>query len=541
MTALTTLGGLTLEPAGFTQPKPLVLLAYLALEGPQQRRHLAELFWPAGQSLKSLAMALSRLHGAAPRCWEADGTRLRCAVECDAVTLLAALDAGDIGLAIDLYRGPFLAELTPSQLGEELADWLIATRARLADRYRTRLLAAAERSAADGDLESAADLTTLALGLTGAPAAGALVDSVAKRVSPAGTDEDPPTDWEAAWALLEHGQREAAAGLAVFAGGFRRDAAEAVAQVGLRMLNSLLDSAWLLASATGRLRLRDELAGFARRRLDDSPHAAAVRTRHAHWFAELARRAEAQGRGPDQAALAAQVVEERGNLLAALDHFAAHDAQRGLALAVDLAPTWSRRGMALEASSQLQRFLCLSQVEGTTRGWARLRLAQLSEQLGNETAAEPTYGALIEDAVRDGEGALRAEALLGLSRARCRRSSWAEALELADAALRLAREVGEEALERDALIESGRLLTAAGDIRGALTRLERAVVASQSAGDLRAEAEASLGLSSAMSAVGEPGRARWLAERGLELFTLLGDVRGVGEASALLDASNRSS
>lgn len=537
MTALTTLGNLVLEPAGFTQPKPLVLLAYLALEGPQQRRHLAELFWPAGQSLKSLAMALSRLHKAAPHCWEADGTRLRCAVECDAVTLLAALDAGDIGLAIDLYRGPFLADLTPSQVGEELGDWLIATRARLADRYRTSLLAAAERSAADGDLESAADLRALTLGLTGAPAAGYLVDSVAKRSSPADPDEDPATDWDAAWALLEHGQREAAAGLAVFAGGFRRDAAEAAAQVGLRMLNSLLDSAWLLASATGRLRLRDELAGFASRRLDDSPRAAAVRTRHAHWFAELARRAEAQGRGPDQAALAAQVVEEQGNLLEALDHFAAHDAQRGLALAVDLAPTWSRRGMALEASSQLQRFLGLSQVEGTTRSWARLRLAQVAAQLGDETAAEPTYCALIEEAVSAGDGALRTEALLGLSRARCRRASWAEALELADTALRLARETGEEALERDALIEAGRLLTTAGDIGGALIRLERAVVASQSAGDLRAEAEASLGLSSAMSALGEPGRARWLAERGLELFTLLGDVRGVGEASALLNAS----
>jgi hypothetical protein len=39
---LRTLGGLGLEPADFRQPKPLLLLAYLAFEGAQSRRH-----WPS--------------------------------------------------------------------------------------------------------------------------------------------------------------------------------------------------------------------------------------------------------------------------------------------------------------------------------------------------------------------------------------------------------------------------------------------------------------------------------------------------------------
>ena len=42
---LRTLGGLQLEGTEFQRPKPLLLLAYLALEGPQERGYLAELFF----------------------------------------------------------------------------------------------------------------------------------------------------------------------------------------------------------------------------------------------------------------------------------------------------------------------------------------------------------------------------------------------------------------------------------------------------------------------------------------------------------------
>src|SRR5690606_16722729 len=46
---LRTLGGLGLAGAGFARVKPLLLLAYLALEGPKERRFLADLLWPRRQ------------------------------------------------------------------------------------------------------------------------------------------------------------------------------------------------------------------------------------------------------------------------------------------------------------------------------------------------------------------------------------------------------------------------------------------------------------------------------------------------------------
>lgn len=51
MAVLHTLGRLQLAAPGspeqplFTGPKPLLLLAYLAIEGPMTRRHLGELFY----------------------------------------------------------------------------------------------------------------------------------------------------------------------------------------------------------------------------------------------------------------------------------------------------------------------------------------------------------------------------------------------------------------------------------------------------------------------------------------------------------------
>lgn len=62
---LRTLGGLRLRDTQFQRPKPLLLLAYLVVEGAKDRRFLAELFWPgAANHLNSLAKALSQLRQA---------------------------------------------------------------------------------------------------------------------------------------------------------------------------------------------------------------------------------------------------------------------------------------------------------------------------------------------------------------------------------------------------------------------------------------------------------------------------------------------
>lgn len=170
MTRIKALGGLGLEPAAFTQPKPLLLLTYLALEGAQQRRHLAELFWPEGNRMKSLSMTLTRLRQAAPEVVAADEKRAWTAAPSDAGTLLTALDEGDWQRADALYSGAFAEGVALAGWGGELEEWVFGTREYLAERVQHALLSLAEEAARAADFARAASLAERAFKLPGSSA-----------------------------------------------------------------------------------------------------------------------------------------------------------------------------------------------------------------------------------------------------------------------------------------------------------------------------------------------------------------------------------
>ncbi len=123
------LGGLGLEGHAFHRLKPLLLLAYLALEGPKARRHLAQLFWPRAQDpLNSLSVALNQLK---PTGAIEGNEILRARVPTDLEALRQALREGQLEEARRLYRGTFL-EGVELPLGEELEEWVWSTRERIA-------------------------------------------------------------------------------------------------------------------------------------------------------------------------------------------------------------------------------------------------------------------------------------------------------------------------------------------------------------------------------------------------------------------------
>lgn len=166
---LNTFGHLALEGSGFTRQKPLLLLAYLAIEGPKPRRYLAELFFmDTRDPLNSLSRALSYLRSGAPGSVEADNTRAWAALACDATELLSAADAQDHRTCLNLYRGAF-AEDVNLALGAELEEWLFGTREHFAGRHREVLLQRAEQEASAGGLAQAAAHAEAAYTLTGAP------------------------------------------------------------------------------------------------------------------------------------------------------------------------------------------------------------------------------------------------------------------------------------------------------------------------------------------------------------------------------------
>ena len=166
---LQTLGGLKLHNSDFTRPKPLLLLGYLALEGARDRRHIAELFFSqASDCMSSLRTTLKRLRQEVPNTLESDGDTLCTSLECDARSLLAQLETGDLEACVQRYAGAFLAGLTLPDWSAELEEWVYATREFIASSVRGALLTLAERKAARAEFEAAGALAERACWLPGA-------------------------------------------------------------------------------------------------------------------------------------------------------------------------------------------------------------------------------------------------------------------------------------------------------------------------------------------------------------------------------------
>ncbi len=90
---LRTLGELSLEGIAFKRVKPLLLLAYLAVEGPKERWLLKELFWrDVKNAQSSLSTALGHLRNVGEGVVGSDEARAWCEAESDAGELLEALD-----------------------------------------------------------------------------------------------------------------------------------------------------------------------------------------------------------------------------------------------------------------------------------------------------------------------------------------------------------------------------------------------------------------------------------------------------------------
>lgn len=146
---LVTLGRLALEYSDFSRPKPLLLLAYLALQGPQPRRVLADLFWmDARDPTDSLSTALRRLRNDVGGAIVADGRHVRAVIACDAQDFLAGIRNGE-PRALGLYGGSFAQGLDLA-LGSELEEWVYSTREHLAGHARNLELRLAELAFARG-------------------------------------------------------------------------------------------------------------------------------------------------------------------------------------------------------------------------------------------------------------------------------------------------------------------------------------------------------------------------------------------------------
>ena len=184
-------------------------------------------------------------------------------------------------------------------------------------------------------------------------------------------------DWS--HALLTAPERALFARLAVFAGGFTLEAAEAVgadrpdgpegpepggieAPEVLDLLTRLVDQSLVVAEAepggAARYRQLETLRQYAAERLEQSGEREAVGRRHAGYFLGLAGRAAEAMHGPDQGAWFDRLERDRDNLRAALGWVLAHgDARRGHRFVEALRWFWEVRGDAAEGRRQVAALL----------------------------------------------------------------------------------------------------------------------------------------------------------------------------------------
>jgi predicted ATPase/DNA-binding SARP family transcriptional activator len=329
--------------------------------------------------------------------------------------------------------------------------------------------------------------------------------------------------------LLDEGERDAFARLAVFAGGCTRAAAAAVCGAGADALAALVAHS-LLRERPGRdgetrYHMLDTIREYAAERLDERPDATEARRRHAEHQLALAEAFE-QGllAGVELRPWLDRLADEDDNLRAALAWAAeAGDAELELRLAVPLRPFWQLRGRVAEGRALLEAALGRgAAAPAPLRAKAAWTTAVLAyRQLDLETARRLWEESLaLFEELGDRTGIGRSLGELGLLASEEGDAETAAALY--ERAAALFREDGDERRLAVVLTNLGGLALARGDHDDAERRLEESLELVRRVGDDEGLAESLRLLGAAALERGAVGRARELLGRSLELSAAIG-------------------
>jgi DNA-binding SARP family transcriptional activator/uncharacterized protein HemY len=180
---LVTFGKVRLSGCDFSRPKPLLLLSYVTLEGPRERRKLAELFWREDTSAKndvskklgklSVVLTQFKREGAAVFPDTPGVDPLPSLVACDALEFLQLLENNNLERALELYHGSFLHDLGKPlddlDVSNEIFDWVLEKREYFGEKARSAMLALAEQAHAKGNAREATLWAEKAYGVSEAP------------------------------------------------------------------------------------------------------------------------------------------------------------------------------------------------------------------------------------------------------------------------------------------------------------------------------------------------------------------------------------
>jgi predicted ATPase len=279
--------------------------------------------------------------------------------------------------------------------------------------------------------------------------------------------------------LLDASEKELFARLAVFAGSFELEAAEAVCEAEPDTLASLVDKSLLRQTEEGRFFMLETLREFALERLEETSARSELRKRHAQHYLALAERAEPELRGPGQQGWLDRLEGDHDNLRAVLAWSReVGDTQLGLRLASALWRFWRTHNHLAEGSRVIEAIL----------------------ELGEAAPAS-----------------LAAQALRGASRLAMDEGDVARSVARAEEALVAARTSGEAREVAAATENLGLMKILTGAMSEAFAPLEESIALYRAIGDSVGTADALNNLANALLVCGETARAAEVGDEALAL------------------------
>jgi predicted ATPase/Tfp pilus assembly protein PilF len=254
------------------------------------------------------------------------------------------------------------------------------------------------------------------------------------------------------YAQLEASQQLLFARLAVFAGSFDLEAAEAVCHLGdlpsdlLDDLSALLDNSLLQRVGSDqddyRFSLLETLREFALERLEGRGETALLRQRHADYYLSFAAMIEPRLSGLEQAYWLERAAAEQRNLRQALEWCQKHAPGQFLALALALFPFWHTRAHLSEGRAWLEAALAANSDPSPARARALAAAALLAQRQGDFQPAHKLAQDGVELARWLGEGRGLAYALNNLGIVRLSTGDNPEARALAEESLAICEQEG---------------------------------------------------------------------------------------------------
>ena len=307
------------------------------------------------------------------------------------------------------------------------------------------------------------------------------------------------------WELLTKEEQAVFRKLALFRGGFQREAAEQVAGGTLPLLGALLDKSLLRRNGLGWYELHELARQYAYEQLVKSGEVDQVRDRHLAYFLGLAETAAPELEGVQGAAWLARLERENDNLRAALQWALDHDeAEQALRLAGGLWQFWSTRGYMSEG-----------------RHWLQQALNFRSHILDPATADSSQLQNLKSLVAK----ALNAAGVLARMQ-----SDYAQSLELHEESLALLREQSDRAGIARTLNHLGNVAFHQGDYARALISFQESLALHQALGNPAGTARVLADLGNVAFAQGDCERARQMYEESLALDQGLANTTGVATA-----------